>query len=305
MSAQPPAGAQISGVRSVDFGVADLESAARFYEDVWGLKAVASGAKSVYLRGTGPNHHILGLHRRPASELLRIDLKSPTRAAVDALHASLAGAGLAELESPAVIDEPGGGYGFAFRDGEGRVIRILTGDQIHADCADQPDKPRKISHVVLNSPDRAARFFIDKLGFKLSDQTNRITFLRCGTDHHSIALFKSERPSLNHVAFEMPDLDSVMRGSGRLRDHGIEIEWGVGRHGPANNVFSYFIGPGDFVIEYTSDVDQIDDSYKVGTPEDWKWPPGRIDRWGIHYGPSKRLHETEVKVGFPGGLFRP
>ena len=27
--------------------------------------------------------------------------------------------------------------------------------------------------------------------------------------------------SLNHIAFEMADLDAVMRGVGRLRDHGI------------------------------------------------------------------------------------
>lgn len=296
---------KITGVRSVDFGVSDLESAARFYEDVWRLKAVSSGPQSVYLRGTGPNYYILGLHRRPASELLRIDLGAATPADVDAFYGSLRAADLAAIDAPAQIPEPGGGYGFAFRDREGRVMRILAGDQKHADAADQPDRPRKISHVVLNSPDRAGRFFIDRLGFKLSDQTGRITFLRCGSDHHSMALFKSESMSLNHVAFEMPDLDSVMRGSGRMRDHGHEIEWGVGRHGPANNVFSYFIGPGDFVIEYTSDVDQIDDSYKVGTPEDWKWPPGRIDRWGVHYGPSQRLHDSEVKVGYTSALIQP
>lgn len=296
---------RVTGVRSVDFGVPDLDAAARFYEETWGLKPVASGSRSVYLRGTGSSYYILGLHRQPVSELLRVDLSAASRADVDALHASLAGAHLPELEKPGPVTDPGGGYGFAFRDAEGRVMRILAEDQRHADTADQRDRPRKISHVVLNSPDRTGRFFIDRMGFKLSDQTGRITFLRCGTDHHSIALFKSESCSLNHVAFEMPDLDSVMSGSGRLRDHGCEIEWGVGRHGPANNVFSYFIGPGDFVIEYTSDVDQIDDSYKVGTPEDWKWPPGRIDRWGIHYGPSQRLHENEVKVGFSGGIFRP
>jgi catechol 2,3-dioxygenase-like lactoylglutathione lyase family enzyme len=300
----------ITAVRSVDFGVPDLEAAARFYENIWGLKAVSSGPHSVYLRGTGPNYYILGLHQRPVAEMLRIDLKTGTKADVDALHASLSKANLTEIEAPAPITEPGGGYGFAFRDPEGRVMRILAGDATHADCADEQARPRKISHVVLNSPDRAGRFFLDHLGFKLSDQTGRITFFRCSsdhprTDHHSIALFLSDRSSLNHVAFEMPDMESVMLGSGRLRDHGHEMEWGVGRHGPANNVFSYFIGPGDFVIEYTSDVDQIDDSYKVGTPADWKWPPGRIDRWGIHVGPSKRLHESEVKVGYPAELFRP
>ena len=52
----------------------------------------------------------------------------------------------------------------------------------------------------------------------------------------------------------MPDLESVMRGAGRVKDAGHPIEWGVGRHGPGNNVFAYFAGPEEFPIEITGDV---------------------------------------------------
>ena len=294
----------VSGLRSVDFGLVDLDAAVRFYEDIWGLRQVHATRDSVYLRGTGPLCHVLGLHRREKSALLRIDLSAASLDDVDALHAAVVKSGVSIVEPPARITEHGGGYGFAFRDAEGRNFRILAGDSRHADTADDPNRPRKVSHVVLNSSDRTAEFFIKVLGFKLSDQTGRITFLRCGRDHHSLALFKATPASLNHVAFEMPTLDAVMVGAGRMRDHAYPIEWGVGRHGPANNVFSYFIGPGDFIIEYTSDVDQIDDSYKVGTPEDWKWPPRRIDRWGIHYGPTPRMQEMETQVGYPESLFK-
>ncbi len=34
----------------------------------------------------------------------------------------------------------------------------------------------------------------------------------------------------------------------------------VGRHGPGNNVFSYFIEPNGFVAEYTTELDQIDEA---------------------------------------------
>jgi len=44
-----------------------------------------------------------------------------------------------------------------------------------------------------------------------------------------------------------------MRGSGRMIDAGFPIAWGVGRHGPGDNVFSYFIDPVGTVIEYTAD----------------------------------------------------
>jgi hypothetical protein len=34
-------------------------------------------------------------------------------------------------------------------------------------------------------------------------------------------------------------------------------------------------------VEYTAEVQRVDASYRTGMPDDWKWPPGRIDHWGI------------------------
>ena len=96
----------------------------------------------------------------------------------------------------------------------------------------------------------------------------------------------------------MPDLDSVMRGAGRMKDAGYATEWGPGRHGPGDNAFNYFVGPFDVVIEYTAEVQQIDDSYKAGQPTDWTWPPGRVDQWGISQPPSARLKEAQRAVFF-------
>ena len=105
--------------------------------------------------------------------------------------------------------------------------------------------------------------------------------MNCNRDHHSIALGVTDNDALNHIAFLMPDLESVMRGGGRMKDAGHAIEWGPGRHGPGNNAFNYFIDPFGVVIEYTAEVEQIDDSYRPRGPADWKWPPGRVDQWGI------------------------
>ena len=115
---------------------------------------------------------------------------------------------------------------------------------------------------------------------------------------NSIAFAYDDAATLNHIAFDMPDLDSVMRGAGRLLDHDYPIEWGVGRHGPGNNVFAYFIGPEEFVIEYTGEVELVDDSYPTGGPDDWKWPPGRIDQWGISSPPTERLKQAQQSVRF-------
>src|SRR5215469_4921881 len=112
--------AVVNAVRNVDLGVTDLKAGAKFYADVWGLRPVLETGNAVYLRGTGPFHHIVALHQRPKSELLRVTLATSGKAEVDALHGALKEAGLKELEAPAAITEPGGGYGFAFQDLEGR-----------------------------------------------------------------------------------------------------------------------------------------------------------------------------------------
>jgi catechol 2,3-dioxygenase len=310
---------RVLALHSIDLGVADPAAAASFFTDVWGLAPVAGG-DATYLRGTGPNHHILALHRRPRAEILRINLLAADRAAVDALQAKIAAGAAAhtitDLTAPAPLTGPGGGYGFALRDGEGRNLAIVADIAIHADTADTPDRPRKLAHVVLNAdrPEESVALFTDLLGFRVSDRTRGHNFLRCGDtvagpiDHHNIAIGNGGGgngggATLNHIAFEMPDLDSVMRGAGACREQGWPIEWGVGRHGPGNNVFAYFIGPEAIPIEYTAEVEQVDESYPTGGPADWGWPPGRSDHWGLTDPPSPRLKEAQGAVGFAADTF--
>ena len=299
------AAATVEWVRSIDVGVPDPKASARFYTDIWGLTQVTERGNSIYLRATGPFHHVLALHKRATPALLRVDMTARDKAAVEALHAQVKAAGAREIEAPAVINEPGGGYGFTFKDPEGRIVRILTGDARHADGTEKRDFPSKITHLVLNTPDRAGicDFYGKALGFKVVDRTRFMSFLRCNEEHHSLAFAQGDAATLNHIAFMMKDLESVMRGAGRLKDKGYAIEWGVGRHGPGNNVFAYFVGPNNECIEYTSEVQRIDDSYKTGGPDDWTWPPGRMDHWGIAVGPTDRMKAAQKKIGFAPELF--
>lgn len=294
------ASSPVSGLRSVELGVTDVAAHEKFYIDVWQLALVERKDGASYLRGTGAEHHVLALHPHPRTELLSITLSALSRADVEALATRLRANRVNALTAPAPMHEPGGGYGISFRDPEGRVFRVIAEDQRHADAKLVADRPERLAHVVLNAVDKvaAAKFFVDVLGFKLSDRTRIMDFIRCNSDHHSLSFAVGQAATLNHIAFQMPDLESVMRGAGRLKDAGYPIEWGVGRHGPGNNVFSYFVAPGDVVIEYTAEVEQVDDTYKTGAPEDWTWPAGRMDRWGIASPPTARLKEAQNRVGF-------
>jgi catechol 2,3-dioxygenase len=295
---------KLLGLRSVELGVIDVAAAARFYTEVWGLAPVASSGDAVFLRGSGAPHHLVALHPRATPELLGVTFNARSRADLDALHAAVRHAAVGEASAPGPIREPGGGYGFAFMDPEGRIFRVIAGDARHADAGDARDRPRSLAHVVLNSADvpRATAFFVDVLGFRLTDQTRMMDFITCNDHHHNIAFAHGDAATLNHIAFEVPDLESVMRGAGRLRDHGYRIEWGVGRHGPGNNVFAYFVGPEDFVIEYTAEVARVDASYRVGRPDDWRWPPGRVDHWGVSDPPSERMKAAQRKIRFADSI---
>src|SRR5689334_5920326 len=80
----------------------------------------------------------------------------------------------------------------------------------------------------------ATRVLTETFGFRLSDRTRVMNFLRCDDLHHVVAYADSKQATLNHIAFEMQDTDSVMRGMGRLKDAGYASVWGPGRHGPGN-----------------------------------------------------------------------
>lgn len=291
----------IAGLRSVALVVPDVAASARFYTDVWRLdEAARRDDGSVWLRATGADHHVLSLHPGARAALRDVTFRARHADALDEIARAAVAAGGTVAVPPAPIDEAGGGIGLTVRDPAGRVLRVVHGDARHADAHEQKDKPIRLAHVVLNSRDVAAtqRFFEQALGFRLADRTRIMAFLNCDRDHHSVALGDADNDALNHIAFLMPDLESVMRGGGRMRDAGHPIEWGPGRHGPGNNAFNYFIGPDGVVIEYTADVQQIDDTYRVGGPADWTWPPGRVDQWGISQPPSARLKEAQRAIRF-------
>ena len=287
------ANSTVTGVRSIELGVRDLHQSAEFYTKVWALEEVSAAGDTMRFRATGGEHHVLTIRERPQASLLGVHFAVADRGAVDQLCAKAKGYGVAIADDPAPLDaSAGGGYGFRFETPDGLPMTISSDSAQHPDVVVDRSRPTKISHVVLNSArtDDQVPFFIDVLGFKLSDSTHMMEFLRCSADHHSIAIFRNNGPSLNHVAYELPNIDGLMRGAGRLKRSGFDVEWGVGRHGPGSNVFSYFIEPNGFVAEYTTELDQLDDATHV--PQDasyWQKIMPNPDRWGLAGPPSNRM----------------
>jgi catechol-2,3-dioxygenase len=292
----------VQGIRSVGLTVPDLPRAEQFYTEVWKLDVAARTRDALYLRGAGADHHLLMLREASSGpRILQITLRARSIAALERILAATPGAGgIVEQDLTATLDASNGEH-IVIRDPHGRRYEIVHGDARRAPTDPAPaDQPLRLAHAVVNSHDVAnTQTFLERaLGFVLADRTRIMAFMNCDSDHHSIAIGDTDNDALNHIAFVMPSIDAVMRGGGRLRDAGHAIEWGPGRHGPGDNVFNYFIDPFGIVIEYTADVEQIDDTYQPRGPSDWAWPAGRTDQWGIATPASPRLKEAQRNVRF-------
>ena len=277
-------------LRSVELQTPQAAAAVDFLEGPWGLVAAGNAGATRFFRGTGDHPYILSVTEAAANAVAAVTFAGALDEVEQAeARARTAGALLAATSA---FDVPGGGAGFEALGPEGQVYRLIAETARPARLQDR-DKPIQLTHAVLNTVDvpKAERFALDILGFQVSDRTQHMTFVRCNRKHHAVAYAHAKEPSLNHIAFEMQDIDAVMRGLVRMRDAGFDTVWGPGRHGPGNNVFSYFIAPFGAIVEYTAEVSEVGDDYKVGGPEDWKWPPGRIDHWGVS---KKDVAKTSV-----------
>jgi catechol 2,3-dioxygenase len=292
----------IAGLRSVALYVPDLAKAEDFYTRTWHLDVAHRGDNVLYLRGSGSDAYLLALHQGgDVPQIRQITLRARNRAALDAVRDAVVRAGGKVLaDAHELTRDPAGGTGIKFQDPHGRTFQVVHGDAQRAPEAPVKDRPIRLTHAVLNSHavDETQKFLQDALGFRLADRTGIMAFMNCDHDHHTIAIGISDNDALNHIAFLMPDFESVMRGGGRMKDAGFAIQWGPGRHGPGNNLFNYFIDPFGVVIEYTAEVEQVDDSYVSHGPDFWKWPPGRLDQWGISQPPTATLKEAQKRVFF-------
>ncbi|MGH6746977.1 VOC family protein [Novosphingobium sp.] len=283
-------------LRSIELALPDPAAAAAFMTEIWGMAAAEAEGDTQYLRGSGPFPYLVAFEKSE-DEFVRSTTFVCTAEELEALKARVAAAGW--TASPTTSDDLGGGQGVLVELPEGTILRFLV-DATEVEPIAGRDLPVKLTHVVFNAADAEAcgDAVEDVLGFRVSDRTKGMVFVRCNDSHHSTAFARAGFASLNHVAFEMEDMDAVMRGIGRLRDHALVPAWGPGRHGPGANVYAYFIAPFGPVIEFSTAVEKVPEDYKVGAPDDWTWPAGRIDQWGVSDKDFDGLRRAEERFRF-------
>ncbi|MBY8860020.1 VOC family protein [Nocardia sp. CA2R105] len=297
--------ARLRALRSVELRTVACPESVDFYTEIWGLRTVEQDNDVAWLRGSGPQHHVLQLTAAERNGLGRISFAVSAPAEVDAAARRLEQLGIPVLEGPGPVADAGGGYGLRFADIEGRVIELLSGTYAVAELGRHDAVPVGVTHVVLNTVDidAAVAFYTSVLGMRVSDWSeHQMAFLRCNSDHHSIAFNQAGWTSVNHVAYEMPSVDHFMRGIGRLRHSGITPLWGPGRHGPGDNTFSYFADPAGLVCEYTSGIAQVEEDRWLCRV--WRRIPELSDTWGTAGPPSPQTRTHMAGIADPGAFER-
>lgn len=150
-----------------------------------------------------------------------------------------------------------------------------------------------LDHLSFAAEDPGAfrDFFIDILGFRLSDSfLDQRHWLRCSPNHHTVAVFKGS-DGIHHYAFETTDIRGLARLGDVLSARGQNFVWGPGRHGVGQNIFTYHLDPAGSILEVTSDMLQVE------SEEEWE-----IEVWsdaaksGVMWGPLPPTGFREVSI---------
>lgn len=153
-------------------------------------------------------------------------------------------------------------------------------------------KPKKLGHIVLLVRDIRAsvKFYEDVVGLTVSDWIDdRMVFLRAGEDHHDMALAQlppnaAERqpgtPGLEHFSYQVESFEVIEKTVEMLKERGITIDRGPGKHGAGENCFMVFKDPDGNNVEFYCDMRQITDDAPY-EPSVWDDGIDAFDVWHL------------------------
>ncbi|MFN0182274.1 MAG: VOC family protein [Aquabacterium sp.] len=271
-------------IRYVRLRTADLAAADRFAREVVGLEFVREEGGARHYCSDARDHTLVYEHGDPAEQAVGFELRDA--AALDAAAAALSNVGLAVEAGRA--DECAARRVRSmvhFRDPTGNCIELVERPH-HSGRRCFPSRDAGItgfSHIGLCTTDapRDERFWCGQLGARVSDRIGDAALLRIDEVHHKIALFPTTRRGVQHINHQVASIDDVMRAWYQLRERGVRIVFGPGRHPTSGAVFLYFEGPDGMVFEYSTGVRTIAAAEDARhQPRQFPMEPGSFCQWG-------------------------
>ena len=164
------------------------------------------------------------------------------------------------------------------------VFGVALPDQ-EAATADSPS-PIRLQHFALRStqPSDLLPFYRDTLGYVVSDRVQddtgrlRACFLRTDTEHHALAIFDATEARHDHLSFEAPDWTALRDWADRMASLKEPIVWGIGRHGPGNDVFFMVRDPDGNLAEISAEIETCGPGRVEGL---WPHEQRTLNLWGM------------------------
>ena len=266
--------------------VEDLARAEAFYRDVFGLAEVARENETIYFGcGLDGNYDLAIQQGEPGVEHIAVRIDAGPE--LEKYEERLASHGHEFKRTDG--DEPG----------QERGLRVELPSQLPVELVAVSDNsyrhsevvavdgrseiaPLDLNHYNFVSPDvrEDAKFLRDVLDFNISevvgDDWSGGAFLRRGDTHHDIAALglpgaPDEHASHHHTAFTVRSVDHMVQLIDRVRQAGVSLELGIGRHYAGDNLYAYFQAPDGHRLELTFQMAELDDETPtsvVDSPED-------------------------------------
>lgn len=247
-------------IRYVRLGTRDLAAADRYAREIVGLEHARAEGGARYYRSDDRDHTLVYFEGDPRDHTVGFELRDAD--ALDRAAALLERAGVVVRAGRVEECEQRCVHAFVnFRDPTGNSIDLVVRPH-HSGRRYFPARDAGItgfSHVGLctTDPVRDERFWTEVLGARVSDRIGQAPLLRIDEVHHKVALFPTTRSGIQHVNHQVAGIDDVMRAFYQLRERGVRIVFGPGRHPTSGAVFLYFEGPDGMVYEYSTGVRHI------------------------------------------------
>lgn len=269
----------------IALNVRDMEAAVRDAEGIAGVRLVRSSPDRTLLT-SNQRHAELVYYRSSADEVRSIGLEANDAACVAEVARRVRQRGLRILSETPSLDVISNSVTFATS--EGHIFEVHTPMPL-----DQPVRymcggihPRCIDHVNLTSSDPKAitEELVDVLGMKLSERSTgyELNWLRAGDNrHHTVGLVKG-KPGLHHYSWEFSDFSDFKRLGDMLDADDRCLVWGPGRHGAGDNLFTYYVDTGGFLVECTAEMELMPltaEARVVEVGENLS-NPKVVNRWG-------------------------